>query len=242
VGQWGGDRQDRAISELEAYRLALEEAIGNASTLEDMLGRVAGDDEIKTPSFRFRPWSGELAETVVRELRSFALAHHSGRANASLEPRLLEGRTVVRFRADAVPVVLAVLSPSEARLADVSPDVAMRTSVSHLVPRIRIRPAKWGDAIVASLGRRDVEIDAEDLDSLLHITASSEARPVLTSDRMRKSLRVLVRRDVPSVIVENGLATVRWRFEPDRDALEAALHILRLARAETTSCRLLKIR
>ncbi len=235
IAKWNARRQDDALTQLEAYRAALDAAIGSAAVLESALGRV-DDDEIPEPSFRWHPWPGAFPPSVTREICTFALAHDD-------EPRIArEGsRSVLRFSDEDMPVLLTVISPAEAQLAAISPDVAMRTSVSHLAPRIRVRPARWGDAVFASLGRRDFDLGAEDLDSLLHVVASPEARPILGSERFVRAMRVLARRDVPSVIVENGLATVRWRFEPDRDALDAALNVLRLVRGRLQSCRLLRV-
>lgn len=241
VSKWAEERLTSVLSELESYRRSLDSAITQAETLERALGLV--QDNIPEPEFRWHPrlrrdneWHGGFAPSVFSSISLFARA-----LDSSAHVIVDRARAVVWFEAEDVPIVLAVLSPSEFGLSVVSPDVAMRTTVSHLVPRIRLRPANFGDVLASSFGRRDVQIGAEDLDSLLHIEASPEARSILEGEPMHRNLRLLARRDVPSLIVESGLATVRWRFEPDDDSLDAALQILKNVRSRSTSCRLLRV-
>src|SRR5262249_21357670 len=141
-----------------------------------------------------------------------------------------------RFRAWGAP--LALLAGVRVSRKGFSPefDLVLATSMPRGAPRLCLQPETWGDSILNALylHRGQREIDHDRMGGLFTIHAECDAGTRLLTAEVRAALIEVARCDVPTLRVEDGVATLRWSFEPEPgfDAALRALAALRCAPIE----------
>jgi hypothetical protein len=229
----------RADGVLEAYRDALDQAIALAPTLE-VERRVVPDAApdprpLRTPQPRAL---GGLTERTHLQSACHWLHERLRGVFAKLDPRagveMLGALAMrVRFRARGVPLSLLC----EMRMRGDVPtecDMALATSVSSGTPALKLRPWTWTDALAKSmLLVRDVDVGDDEFDALFLVDAAREAARRLLSFDVRNGLRALSYYDMPTLEVGDGMALLRWSFEPNVTSIDAAARSLSGVRAAT---------
>lgn len=235
----------RADGVLEAYREALDQAIALAPSLE--VERRVVPDAAPDPRLLRAPEPHALA--------GFGAAAHLHSAYTWMEERLhgifarldprasveTLGRLAVRVRFRSRGVPLSLLCEMRMR-GDVPSecDMALATSVSSGTPALRLRPWTWTDALGKSLFLvRDVDVGDDEFDALFLVDSAREAARRLLSFDVRSSLRALSYYDMPTLEVGDGMALLRWSFEPNISSIDAAARSLSGVRSATFDAPLL---
>lgn len=229
----------RADGVLEAYQEALDQAIALAPSLEverRALPDAAPDPRpLRAPEPHVLPSFGDAngvqaaCDWLQDRVRSIF---------TKLDPRAAVeafGRLAVRVRFRSRGVPLSLLCEMRMR-GDVPSecDMALATSVSAGTPALRLRPWTWTDALGKGLRLvRDVDIGDEEFDALFLIDSAREAARRLLSFDVRSGLRALSYYDMPTLEVGEGMALLRWSFEPNMTSIDAAARSLSGVRAAT---------
>lgn len=141
---------------------------------------------------------------------------------AETEPVFLPGARV-RFRAAGAPMVLDAWSAagsgfwSAARV-----EVGLLTTARRSAPRLVLHPADPG---LGRSGRSAVTGDPE-LDERFVWEGELGATEVLRHPELQQGLRVVSLEDAPTLVVGEGLASLRWTFGPTARSVTAAVEVL----------------
>jgi hypothetical protein len=228
----------RADGVLEAYRDALDQAIALAPSLE-VERRVVPDAAPDPRPLRApEPWVLPGFETTRVQSACDWLHDRVRGVFTRLDPRAAVetlGRLAmrVRFRSRGAPLSLLC----EMRLRGDVPtecDMALATSVSSGTPALRLRPWTWTDALAKSMRLvRDMDVGDEEFDALFLVDAAREAARRLLSFDVRSGLRALSYYDMPTMEIGDGMALLRWSFEPNVTSIDAAARSLSGVRGAT---------
>jgi hypothetical protein len=114
------------------------------------------------------------------------------------------------------------------------------TSVPRAMPRLLVRH----ENLVMSLGKvlglkHEIEVGEPSFDGLFLIEGVAEAVHRLLVPSVRMQLLVLSRFDIPTLEIDppRRVASIRWRFEPQAKALDAAVRVLAAIRETTPDLR-----
>jgi hypothetical protein len=228
--------EHRALLEaLEALEGALDEAIALAPGLEDAYLELP--DTAPELPVRERRWSIRLElpwmrRTMDREVGMLwgKLKRLLLKTDPAAELRWSIHAFQGRFRASGDPFSIV----AEIHALDKSPlevDFAVATSVARGAPRISVAPEGWAGSVAkAFVTQRDAVVGDDEFDGLFSVKATErDVRRVLTRE-VRAALLALAHFDVPRMTIEEGEAVLRWCFEPEARALDAAVRALSAVR------------
>jgi hypothetical protein len=213
-----------------AYVAALDEAIALAPEIEQRLVEVPDGAPTLEPTGAFAP--SMLGKRVGgRDLRALEIVvattvrRHDDRA---LVERCGGAAVRATFRAGGCP--LACLA-EVVGVRGVTPVTAITvaTGVPLGAARLVVRP-----------GRCDLGLDEPAFEGLFLVSVGSFAAQQALSRDVRAALLEIAHDDVPTLLVERGLATLRWSFDPTRASLDAAVRVLAPLRSIAVSVSLLR--
>jgi hypothetical protein len=216
-----------AEGRLSAYRDALDEALALAPSVEAELREVPATVPDPIPSYgpplRSSAWAAPSHEDVAERLEALVRPRDP---RARIEMREEQGTVVARFREHDAPFSLVCRCGEDAEVYN-----ALAASVARGSPRLSVRPETWGRTLTKMLGlTRDVRIGEPggeaSFDGLFVVDAEREVAARFLRRSVRRALVDLAYFDVPTLQIEPGVATVRWRFEPDARALAEAVRVL----------------
>jgi hypothetical protein len=185
------------------------------------------------------PWMRALDPSVA-EATSAALGDEAQRALAqtvsAIARRMDPGATLdavhlpgarVRFRAEGAPMVLDVWSVEGGGFWS-GPRVllGLLTTARRSAPRLVLRPAGAG---LGRSGRGAVTGDP-DFDGRFVWEGEPGATDVLRDPELRRGLATVSLDDVPTLAVDDGLASLRWAFAPTSRSVGAATAALCIVR------------
>lgn len=222
------------LEALESYESALREAHGRVPGLLAAAARIP--DELYDP----------VPAEVRRSPRGWA-----ERRRTRLQPlvTVLDGVAQVveldpdegvglrcRFRSAGVPVSLLVQPARGGEL------LQLATNVPAGLPALRAGPRSFAHSwFLSPLGLvRDDELGHSQFDEAFVVDVRARQAAQVLTPEVRRALLAVAACDVPVLQVGEGLALLRWRYEPTAAALEAAVCALAGIRAATPRLRLLR--
>jgi hypothetical protein len=137
---------------------------------------------------------------------------------------------LARFRDRGAPYALratAYTNGNGGQIAEVG--MWLVTSVARGAPRLLVRHESLVMSFGKALGiKHEVEVGEPSFDGLFLIEGAKEAALRLLSPNVRGHLMTLARYDVPTLEIHppHRIAELRWRFEPQAKALDAAVRVL----------------
>lgn len=141
----------------------------------------------------------------------------------------------VRFRARGAP--LSLLAGLQTTRTGFGPEflLLLATSVARMAPRLRLQPETWGDSMLNALHlHRAREVERDGFDGMFTMQGDADARALLLTAPARAALLEVARCDIPTLVVEDGVATLRWSFDP-APAFDAAVRALTAIRGADVS-------
>jgi hypothetical protein len=217
----------RAEGELAAYHEALERLVATLPALEEAWLEIPS--ETPDPPPQEARWSFEwLSE---EEAQAFTRALITSVRERDRDAELFWSSAtscLARFTDQGIPFALrATASARAGNLAGVA--MCLVTSIAPATPALRLRPESLLSAFGKAVGlRHEQEIGDPSFDGLFLIEGSPLSVARLLPPSTRTSLLALARFDVPTLDVSpaQGVAQLRWDFEPTPRALDAAIRVL----------------
>lgn len=225
-----------AIDALERCREALDAAL---AALDDPHGpwNIPSPDwpRVYYPWMRtLDPWLAGLSSAELSEDDEQSLAQRVG----DIARRFDEGATLermhqrgarARFRAGGAPVVFDAWSVqgggfwSGARV-----EVGLLTTARRSAPRLVLRP----ESSAGGFGRsgRGAATGHADFDARFVWEGEPGATAVLQRREVQRGLLEVCIDDVPTLMLDEGMASLRWTFGPTVRSVTAAVTVLRLLR------------
>jgi hypothetical protein len=116
------------------------------------------------------------------------------------------------------------------------------TGVAIAAPRLRLAPELMGHWLLKPLRLvRDLEIDDVGFDGMFLIDAEDvEGARALLTRPARRALLTVAEFDIPQLVLQDGRAELRWRFEANVKAIVAAVEALGAIRAAPFPVELLR--
>lgn len=212
----GAEAVARAEHAANAYAAALDEAIALAPEIERRLAAMPTEPPVLEPSGVLAP-SLLGGRTRAHELARYesvvaaTVRRHDERASVE---RVAGAAVRATFCAAGCPFACLVELVSLRRSTPVTA-ITVATGVPLAAPRVHVRS-----------GSCDLGLDEPAFEGLFQVMVGSfSAQRVLGRD-VRAALLEIARDDVPMLIVDRGVARLRWTFEPTRAALDAAVRVL----------------
>ncbi|MBS2013150.1 MAG: hypothetical protein JST00_09700 [Deltaproteobacteria bacterium] len=229
----------RAEQLLAAYLDELERLIAALPAMEEEWHELP--DEVADPPARRDPWPLGLPtreEWLTMERRFLATVRERDR-NATV---VKDGaRTcIARFRDKDCPFALRATAYSDTSGQVDEVGMCLVTSVPRAMPRLLVRHETLVLSVGKALGlKHELEVGEPSFDGLFLIEGSPEAVTRLLVPAVRAQLLVLSRFDVPTLEIDppHRVASIRWRFEPQPKALDAAVRVLAAIRETTPDVR-----
>lgn len=231
IGAESLDALARAEVLLSAYAAELEGWLSRARELEEQWLETPSDVD-DPPAV---PESGPRLSATDGEafLSSFVAAIREG-AHDDVE-LVADGwwSCVARFRRREAPFVLraSAIPAKNGQLGDVA--MQLVTSVARATPPLLVRHESLLMAVTKAMGRRDdLAVGDASFDGLFLVQgASADARRVLVP-KVRALLLALAHFDVPTLEIDppHRTASLTWFFEPDAEAIDAAVRTLSVIR------------
>jgi hypothetical protein len=216
----------RAEDLLAAYCAALRDTIAKEPDV-DAAYRAMPETVPDPPPRAFAKvglwWSAQddaELSLVVDELAAYLARLDPDARVAKTRPARLS--RLARFRSRDAPFSLRVELADESRPFCFV--LTLATSVPRAMPRLALRPESFAEAFVRSFGARRTEIGDETFDGLFVIDGSHGAR--LLTPAVRASLLELAYFDIPRLVVDQGVATLGWSFDPVPGCVGAAVRAL----------------
>jgi hypothetical protein len=129
---------------------------------------------------------------------------------------------VARFRAHDVPFSLRIeLRSTDRPFCFV---LTLATSVPRAMPRLVLRPEGFIEALFRSFGVRHTEVGDLAFDGLFVIDGPAGKR--LLTPPVRATLQDLAYFDIPRLVVDGGVATLSFSFDPVPACVGAAIRAL----------------
>ncbi|MEZ4393101.1 MAG: hypothetical protein R3A48_18595 [Polyangiales bacterium] len=145
------------------------------------------------------------------------------------------GGVLAELRVDGAPFMLsAVLGDRGGWSAAGATEVAItvRTSVARGAGLLRLRPHEASMHVLSLLtGRGRAGTGDPEFDAWFEVDAEPGAARAQLTDGVRGALCLVARDDAPTLTVDEGVAELRWRFEPSHTNVRAAVDALRGIRA-----------
>lgn len=230
-----------SIEALARYADRLGALVGDATSQLDAWNRAPETCPPPRPDepgfpwrdlFGFRP---KLPEAVTEGLHARVASITAKLDRARALGAFGRHGVIATMRVDAAPFVLTAV-PKELRgwsargLTEVS--MALRTSVPRGAGRIALRPGGDDLNLLAFIARRThVTFGDPEFDGWFAVDAEPGAANVALGPAVRASLCAVARDDAPTLEVSDGVAELRWRFEPSHGTVRAAVDALRAIRA-----------
>lgn len=134
----------------------------------------------------------------------------------------------VRLRVGGAPLVFDAWSVQGGFWSGSRVEIGLLTTARRWAPRLVLRPQGAG---LGRSGRGAATGDA-DLDGRFAWEGEPGATAVLRGREVQKGLREVCLEDVPTLTVDEGMASLRWTFTPTVRSVTAAVAVLRLLRDE----------
>lgn len=218
----------RAEQLLAAYLDDLERFIARLPAIEEEWHAMP--DEVADPPARRDPWPLGLptaAEWNAMERKLLSIVRERDRDATVVKDG---ARTcIARFHDKGCPFALraTAYSNGNGQVAEVA--MWLVTSVPRAMPRLLVRH----ETLVMSVGKvlglkHEIEVGEPSFDGLFLIEGPPEAVARLLVPSLRMQLLVLSRFDIPTLEIDppRRVASIRWRFEPQAKALDAAVRVL----------------
>lgn len=126
---------------------------------------------------------------------------------------------VIYFIAEGAPFTCE-LEGSPARLT-------LGTRLPRRLARLRLRPQSARRAVLAAVGlMTDAKILDEEFNRTFIIDAVNDDAMALITTPVRQGLLAVAQADVPELVVEDGLASLRWCAELTRDSFRGGVQAL----------------
>lgn len=225
----------RAEQLLSAYLDDLERLIARLPAIEEQWHELP--DDVDDPPARRDPWPLGLPTTEewnAMERKLVATVRDRDRHATVTKDG---ARTcIARFRDKDCPFALraTAYTNGNGQIAEVG--MTLVTSVPRAMPRLLVRH----ETLVLSVGKvlglkHEIEVGEPSFDGLFLIEGAPEAVTRLLVPPVRMQLMVLSRFDIPTLEIDppRRLASIRWRFEPQPKALDAAVRVLAAMRENT---------
>lgn len=229
----------RAEQLLSAYLDDLERLIARLPAIEEQWHELP--DDVDDPPARRDPWPLGLPTTEewnAMERKLLATVRDRDRDAVVIKDG---ARTcIARFRDKSCPFALraTAYTNGNGQIAEVG--MTLVTSVPRAMPRLLVRH----ETLVLSVGKvlglkHEIEVGEPSFDGLFLIEGAPEAVTRLLVPPVRMQLMVLSRFDIPTLEIDppRRLASIRWRFEPQPKALDAAVRVLAAMRENTPDLR-----
>jgi hypothetical protein len=217
----------RAEQLLAAYVEELGRLVASLPTVEEEWRALP--DETPDPPTEAQAWcfgwpTREEADGLARSFRAIVRERDP-------HAEIIEGRTswLARFRDDGAPFALRATAQTlgNGQIGEVA--MCLVTSVRRATPRLLVKH----ETLVLSFGKalglkREVEVGEPSFDGLFLVEGEEESALRLLGPSMRAWLLALARFDVPTLEIDppRRVAGIRWRFQPDPKALDAAVRVL----------------
>ena len=231
----------RAEQLLSAYLDDLERLIARLPAIEEQWHELPHD--VDDPPARRDPWPLGLPtaeEWNAMERKLVATVRDRDRHATVIKDG---ARTcIARFRDKDAPFALraTAYTNGNGQIAEVG--MTLVTSVPRAMPRLLVRH----ETLVLSGGKvlglkHEIEVGEPSFDGLFLIEGAPEAVTRLLVPPVRMQLMALSRFDIPTLEIDppRRLASIRWRFEPQPRALDAAVRVLGAMRETTPDLRFL---
>ncbi len=222
------DELAAAEGALSQYASTLDALIRQLPAVEEEWREVPAD-VADPPDIRPRPWALRFdAEGAHQAERLFeAAVRERDRAAEIMAPR--RGAMLARFRDRDAPFALRgqVISDNNGNVVDVA--LHLVTSISRATPPLSLRHETMLHAFGKVLGvKREVDVGDDSFDGLFFVESTKDAVERLLPPQVRAQLMALARYDIPTLVVDPRAqtASLRWRFEPNAKALDAAVRVL----------------
>lgn len=208
------------VPELETWLDGLPSELPDLAPVEDPFS--------VSPEMTFVP---DSLERRMEQARAGLAAFLAGRGLDVPLERIGYRALRARFVAGDTPIALLIeLGYDSRRVPEVH--FGLRTTVRRALPKLTLAPETWGHAFPKMLGLlRDRSVGHEAFDTLFLVDTDEPEDALVLDDGVRAALLGLAHFDVPQLVVEQGLATLRFWFASEVRVLEAALGVLAALRA-----------
>jgi|GEM_PF-1616976 len=136
---------------------------------------------------------------------------------------------IARFRTLGVPFALRASAQPSGNGTITEVDMCLVTSVPRAMPRLVVRHETLVLSVGSALGlTNEVEVGEPSFDGLFLIEGTQEAAAQILLPALRAQLLALARYDIPTLTIDppRRIASLRWSFEPNATALDAAVRVL----------------
>lgn len=225
----------RAEQLLSAYLDDLERLIARLPAIEEQWHELP--DDVDDPPARRDPWPLGLPTTEEwNAMERKLLTTVRDRDREAIVIKDGARTCIARFRDKGCPFALraTAYTNGNGQIAEVG--MTLVTSVPRAMPRLLVRH----ETLVLSVGKvlglkHEIEVGEPSFDGLFLIEGAPEAVTRLLVPPVRMQLMVLSRFDIPTLEIDppRRLASIRWRFEPQPKALDAAVRVLAAMRENT---------
>jgi hypothetical protein len=217
----------RAEGELAAYHEALERLVATLPALEEAWLEIPS--ETPDPPPQESHWSLERVRDEEAQAFTRALVTSVRERDRGAELFWSSATScLARFTDQGIPFALrATAYPRGGNVGEVV--MCLVTSIARATPELRVRPESLLSAFGKAIGlRHEQEVGDPSFDGLFLIEGSPLSVARLLPPSTRTSLLALARFDVPTLDVSpaQGVAQLRWDFEPTPRALDAAIRVL----------------
>lgn len=242
----GGDHDALARREvaLAAYLEGIDEAIALAPEIERAcraLPTLAPESQVPRRSFIELALGVDIEEGWQRACDKIERAARSLDPKAQVDRRRKEWLVRASFEHGGAPFTFALYYSS---LDEVSANTwqVVSTGVAVAAPRLRLAPELMGHWLLKPLRLvRDLEIDDVSFDGMFLIDAEDvEGARALLTRAARRALLKVAEFDIPQLVLQDGRAELRWRFEANVKAIVAAVEALGAIRAAPFPVQLLR--
>jgi hypothetical protein len=220
----------RAEGLLAAYCAALKDTIAREPAVD--AAYRAMPDSVPDPPPRTQPkvglwWSPEDEAELSSMVNDLTAQLRRAHADVRVVKTGVLSR-IVRFRADGsgaagAPFSLRLELPGEARPFCFL--LTLATSVPRAMPRLLLRPEGFLEGLFRSFGVRQHEVGDLAFDGLFVIDGPASSARLLTP-AVRAALLELAFFDIPRLVVEGGVATLAFSFDPTPACIGAAVRAL----------------
>ena len=216
------------LAALEQHLALLERLHAGAPELEAGYNALPAEAELallgeptKLPWLALAPMDGpralERVPTLLREIDQEAQVTVVSRRSFVLD---------ARFHHHAVPVVLRV-QPFVGGQNNGELELVMATTVRRSTPALDLRPLAWLHSLTTMLGvHRDVFVGDDDFDNRFLVQCEADQAPRLLPPTVRSELLRIAKFDVPSLVVGEGKAVLRWLYDCTLPPIEAGARVL----------------
>jgi hypothetical protein len=224
---------NQAVADREARLASLEQIERALPELELEWGRPSPDVPDCAASTIF-----DIQGSLTRMLLSDPYIAVIDRALRRLESEVPftvkeegKGARSAAIMSDGVPLKIRCETFMTQRSGDWKIDVTVQTTVPRVFGVVRLSPQGFGSELLIGLGlKRDIKLGEREFDGYFVIQGHEPTVRAVLDEEVRRHLLDIAKDDIPSLILDKGLATLRWHFEPSDRCLRAAIAALKQIR------------